>query len=255
MAQFKTSSSRWGAIQSRDPLAASSFVYCVTTTKIYCRPTCPSRLARRANVVFHETATAAEADGFRPCKRCRPALKENEGDPQIIAVQRACELIKMEMEGGDKWAVKPLAKKVGLTESHFCRIFKKIVGVTVGEYRSQIQGKAASEKLSTSSTVPIPDSFVDGISTAQLQPRASGVDGWESMIDFSSSEFTNGRYNFSGSVPVDPLEPCPWIDLVDFDFPFIHSSSSQVTSDYSTPEGSAGELQFLDCDLPTLQNT
>ncbi|KAK0101159.1 hypothetical protein ONS95_012861 [Cadophora gregata] len=136
MTPFSTSSSRWAALQSRNPLAGNAFIYSVLTTKIYCRPSCSSRLARRANVIFHDTPAEAEAAGFRPCKRCRPNLRENEADPQILAVEKACDLIKKESTGDVKWSVKGLAKEVGLTESHFCRVFKKIMGVTIGEYRA-----------------------------------------------------------------------------------------------------------------------
>ena len=137
MTAFSSSSSRWAALQRRDPLAASAFIYSVLTTKIYCRPTCPSRLARRANIIFHDTPVEAEAAGFRPCKRCRPNLRENEGDPQILAVEKACDLICKEGVGEVRWSVKGLAKEVGLTESHFCRVFKKILGMTIGEYRAK----------------------------------------------------------------------------------------------------------------------
>ncbi|KUJ11471.1 uncharacterized protein LY89DRAFT_556719, partial [Mollisia scopiformis] len=131
---FATTSSRWAALQSRDPAAANAFIYSVTTTKIYCRPTCPSRLARRANVVFHSSPSEAEADGFRPCKRCHPEVTANDGDSQKQAVAKACELLKKDGENGTKMPVKTLAAKVGFTECHFCRIFKKVMGVTVGEY-------------------------------------------------------------------------------------------------------------------------
>ncbi|KAF8856934.1 hypothetical protein BDZ45DRAFT_556339, partial [Acephala macrosclerotiorum] len=134
MPPFATTSSRWSALQSRDPSAATAFIYSVTTTKIYCRPTCPSRLARRANIVFHNSPAEAEADGFRPCKRCRPEVTENDGDSQKLAVAKACEILRKDGEMGVKLQVKALAAKVGLTECHFCRVFKKIMGITVGEY-------------------------------------------------------------------------------------------------------------------------
>ncbi|KAH7378101.1 metal binding domain of Ada-domain-containing protein [Cadophora sp. MPI-SDFR-AT-0126] len=143
MAPFSTPGSRWAALQSRNPLATSAFIYSVLTTKIYCRPTCSSRLARRANVIFHDTPAEAEAAGFRPCKRCRPNLKENEGDPQILAVEKACDLIAEEKNGEVKWSVKALAKEVGLTESHFCRVFKKIMGMTIGGYRGMCASNAS----------------------------------------------------------------------------------------------------------------
>ncbi|KAG9232106.1 transcriptional regulator [Amylocarpus encephaloides] len=138
MTRYTNSTSRWAALTSRDPKAANAFIYAVLTTKIYCRPTCPSRLARRANISFYDTSTDAEAAGFRPCKRCRPELPAAEENPQHIAVERACELVRQEKDGDGKWSVKSLAKEVGLTDSHFCRVFKKVVGVTIGEYRSEL---------------------------------------------------------------------------------------------------------------------
>lgn len=138
MPHFSTPTTRWTALQSRNPLAASSFIYAVTTTKIYCRPTCPSRLARKANIKFYDVAKQAEDAGFRACKRCRPELKEAEGNPQKVFVDRACELIRNEVDDEKKWSVKGLAKEVGLTESHFCRVFKKVVGLTIGEYRNSL---------------------------------------------------------------------------------------------------------------------
>jgi len=136
---FATPSTRWTALQTRNPLAADAFIYCVKSTKIYCRPTCPSRLARRANVIFQNTYIEAAAAGYRPCKRCRPNYQGDEADSQKLAVKKACEIIQKEPIGEKRRSVKELAKEVGLTESHFCRIFKKIAGRTVGEYRRSLE--------------------------------------------------------------------------------------------------------------------
>lgn len=173
---FPTSTRRYQALLSRDPLAHSSFIYSVITTKIYCRPTCPSRLARRANIIFHDTAEEAEKDGFRACKRCRPDIDETmikngvDGDlePNNIAsmnvrigskadglgemgrgrrmVDQAMKLIESELaNGGQKWTIKKMAREVGLTESHFCRVFKRETGGTLGEYRLKVIGQQSVE--------------------------------------------------------------------------------------------------------------
>src|SRR4051794_17979550 len=63
---------RWTAVTHRDKSADGSFYYAVATTGVYCRPSCAARPARRENVSFHPTCEAAEAAGFRACKRCRP---------------------------------------------------------------------------------------------------------------------------------------------------------------------------------------
>ena len=63
---------RWASVVSRDRSADGTFYYSVTTTGVYCRPSCAARLANPKNVRFHVTPADAEAAGFRPCKRCRP---------------------------------------------------------------------------------------------------------------------------------------------------------------------------------------
>jgi hypothetical protein len=68
-------------------------------------------------------------------------MPEDEGDPQKIAVVKTCAAIDKELLGAEKKGVKELAKDVGFTESHFCRVFKKITGLTVGEYRASISGR------------------------------------------------------------------------------------------------------------------
>jgi AraC family transcriptional regulator of adaptative response / DNA-3-methyladenine glycosylase II len=63
---------RYEAMRLRDPRADGSFYVGVTSTGIYCRPSCPSRLPKRENVRFYATAGAAREAGLRACKRCRP---------------------------------------------------------------------------------------------------------------------------------------------------------------------------------------
>ena len=63
---------RWKALASRDAAADGTFVYAVTSTGIYCRPSCPSRRPRADRVRFFDTTLEARQAGFRACKRCRP---------------------------------------------------------------------------------------------------------------------------------------------------------------------------------------
>ncbi|KAJ5317918.1 hypothetical protein PENANT_c004G02678 [Penicillium antarcticum] len=130
-----TDSERWQAITKRD-ITANFFVYAVTTTKIYCRPSCPARLARRANVEFYDTPAQAEKAGFRACKRCRPHSGQTatQSNPQAAVVEKACETIRHNLVSGVKPRLRDLAAQAGLTPSHFHRVFKKLVGVTPGQY-------------------------------------------------------------------------------------------------------------------------
>lgn len=63
---------RWMRILARDGRADGRLWYSVSTTGIYCRPSCPSRRPLAKNVRFHDTLESARETGFRPCKRCRP---------------------------------------------------------------------------------------------------------------------------------------------------------------------------------------
>lgn len=65
---------RWAAVVTRDRTADDRFVYSVATTGVFCRPSCPSRLARPEHVRFHPTCAGAEQAGYRPCRRCRPTI-------------------------------------------------------------------------------------------------------------------------------------------------------------------------------------
>lgn len=134
---YTTDASRWRALSTRDPAAASAFVYTVKSTRVYCRPTCPARLARRANVGFCSSPAEASALGFRACKRCKPDASIME-DPQEKAVARACALIEEAVaqgEGGKGGLrLQDLAKKVGLTPRYFHKIFKERMGVTPREW-------------------------------------------------------------------------------------------------------------------------
>ncbi|KAB8346124.1 hypothetical protein FH972_023172 [Carpinus fangiana] len=141
---FQNPSSRWLALTRRDRLAHSSFLYGVKSTKIYCRPTCSARLARRANVVFYDTEDQARREGFRPCKRCKPDSSTFVGEKEEV-VGRVIALLRTEtndltMKGG----LKELAHDVGVTPSYLCRVFKKTMGVTIGAYMKEFE-KGGSE--------------------------------------------------------------------------------------------------------------
>jgi methylphosphotriester-DNA--protein-cysteine methyltransferase len=131
---YNTDAARWRALTTRDANANGHFIYSVRSTNIYCRPTCPARLARRANVGFYKTPFEAEADGFRACKRCKPNTVLE--DPQERAVAKACMLIDEAIKNVDTKALRlqDLAKNVGLTPRYFHKIFKDKTGITPKEW-------------------------------------------------------------------------------------------------------------------------
>jgi AraC family transcriptional regulator, regulatory protein of adaptative response / DNA-3-methyladenine glycosylase II len=115
---------------SRDPRFDGKFFIAVTSTGIYCRPICPSRWAKRANVRFFGSTAAAEAAGFRPCLRCRPEAAP--GTPAWLGtaavVRRALRLID---DGAlDEDSVEALAARLGIGSRHLVRLFGRHVGAS-----------------------------------------------------------------------------------------------------------------------------
>jgi AraC family transcriptional regulator of adaptative response/methylated-DNA-[protein]-cysteine methyltransferase len=90
---FGDEAARWAAVVDRDRTADGHFYYSVRTTGVYCRPSCPSRRARRARVRFHGTTAEAKRAGFRPCKRCRPDERSLEARRAAL-VTEACRVIE-----------------------------------------------------------------------------------------------------------------------------------------------------------------
>ena len=139
---FQTSHSRWLALTHRIPSSHSSFLYGVLSTKIYCRPTCSARIARRANVIFYDTQDQARHDGFRPCKRCKPDDASFFGEGEEV-VSRTLGLLRIKKGGvAMKTGLEELAKEVGVTRSYLCRVFKKKMGVTIGAYMKEFEREA-----------------------------------------------------------------------------------------------------------------
>ncbi len=148
----------WRAVVSRAAAADGRFVYAVRSTGVYCRPNCKARRARRANVGFYADAAAAEAAGFRACKRCRPqaegampedaararvrALTERATRPAAAATQAQPEAGSpptATAAGTTRTARRPhstaaLAAQAGVSRWHFHRTFKALTGQTPGAY-------------------------------------------------------------------------------------------------------------------------
>jgi len=125
-----TDTVRWQAVCARDAAADGKFYFAVVTTGVYCRPNCAARPPKRENVRFYDTIAAAEAAGFRACKRCRPTGRSI-ADTQADAVRHACRLIDA---AETPPLLNELARAVGVSPFHFHRVFKAVLGVTPKDY-------------------------------------------------------------------------------------------------------------------------
>jgi len=146
---FSSDADRWKAVELRDRRADGAFFYSVSTTGVYCRPSCGARLPRRENVRFHASCEDAERAGFRPCKRCRPD-EAPLGLRRALAVEKACRLIEMAEETP---SLGQLADSAGMSRYHFHRVFRAITGVTPKAYAAANRARRLREQLPRSATV------------------------------------------------------------------------------------------------------
>ena len=128
------SESRWQAVLSRDSSSDGQFVFAVSSTGVYCRPSCPSRRARRENVSFFQLPEAAERAGFRACLRCRP--KETRAlDNHVEMAQLVCRII--EESDGEPQTLAKLSQAVSVSPFHLQRTFKSVMGITPNQFAEE----------------------------------------------------------------------------------------------------------------------
>lgn len=134
---FDTDEQRWNAVCQRTPAADGAFVYSVRSTGVFCRPSCPSRRARRENVAFHRSAEQAIEQGFRPCLRCTPTA----GDLRAAEMSAVAKYIHEHAD--ETLTLATLAARAGMSAFHFQRTFKAVLGVTP----KQMQRAARAERF------------------------------------------------------------------------------------------------------------
>jgi AraC family transcriptional regulator, regulatory protein of adaptative response / methylated-DNA-[protein]-cysteine methyltransferase len=118
------------AIAQRDKTFDGRFVYAVKSTKIYCRPSCPSRKPKVENLELFSLPEAARQVGYRACKRCHPD-EAKVVDPQLEKIQAICDYIEHHVEA---ISLESLSKAFSFSPSHLQRTFTNIVGVSPQAY-------------------------------------------------------------------------------------------------------------------------
>lgn len=122
---------KWRAVVAKDARFDGQFVFAVSSTKIYCRPSCPSRRPKRERVSFFQLPEAAEQAGFRACRRCHPR-NASAKDLQVELVRRVCRLL--EHAEVETTTLAALSEQTGVSSFHLQRTFKKVMGVTPRQY-------------------------------------------------------------------------------------------------------------------------
>jgi AraC family transcriptional regulator of adaptative response/methylated-DNA-[protein]-cysteine methyltransferase len=121
----------WQAVLTKDARRDGQFVFAVSSTGIYCRPSCGSRRPRRENVSFFQSPESAEQAGFRACLRCHPRDART-SDPQVEMAQAVCRII--EENEGEPVSLAALSEQLGVSSFHLQRTFKSIMGITPKDY-------------------------------------------------------------------------------------------------------------------------
>lgn len=142
------------ACDDRDPRFDGVFFVAITSTRIYCRPVCPSRLARPERRRFFLSAAAAESAGYRPCQRCRPELPRGRAPVDAVArlAGRAADRILAGALNGR--SVKTLAAQLGVSDRHLRRALRRERGAAPRDL-AQAQRLSHATRLLTETTMPV----------------------------------------------------------------------------------------------------
>src|ERR1019366_8981366 len=140
---------RWQAVLDRDGSLDGAFVFGVSSTGIFCRPSCPAKRPRLQNVSFFDHALQAEQAGYRACLRCRP--KAVDGNPQSAMVHAMCRYIEQHIE--DRLTLSLLAKEFRLSRFHLQRTFKSVLGVSPKAYIDACRLRQVKQNLQAGHSV------------------------------------------------------------------------------------------------------
>jgi AraC family transcriptional regulator of adaptative response/methylated-DNA-[protein]-cysteine methyltransferase len=140
---------RWKAVLARDAGHDGEFVFAVSSTGIYCRPSCPARRPRPENVTFFSRPEQAEKAGFRACLRCRP--KSLGGNLQSDSAKEICRYIEQHLD--EPITLERLGKAFGQSPFHLQRRFKAALGITPREYADSCRLRLLKRNLQAGDNV------------------------------------------------------------------------------------------------------
>jgi AraC family transcriptional regulator of adaptative response/methylated-DNA-[protein]-cysteine methyltransferase len=138
----------WAAVMGRDARRDGTFVYAVSTTGVYCRPTCPSRRPLRQNVLFFDVPDAAERAGFRACRRCKP---RDEAAPTAAMIEKVRTYIDANLDA--RIMLSRLAQLVGVSTFHLQRTFKRETGLSPAQYAAARRAERFRQELKQGANV------------------------------------------------------------------------------------------------------
>ena len=183
------------ATDSHDPRFDGVFFVGITTTHIYCRPVCPSRLAYDRHRRFFNSAAAAERAGFRPCLRCRPELAP--GRAVLDAVSQLARAAARRIAAGalNGRNVADLARELGVSERHLRRALERELGVAPHEL-AQTHRLLLAKRLIVDTDLPM--------------TRVAYASGFQSLRRFNA--VFRAQYRMSPSALRHGRRARPWVE-------------------------------------------
>src|SRR5580658_2843130 len=140
---------RWRAVVSRDAAHDGEFVFAVSSTGVYCRPSCAARRPRRENVQFFARPDEAEHAGYRACLRCRPKLLS--GNTESDGVKAICRFIEQHLD--EPLTLDRLGKEFRQSPFHLQRRFKAVLGITPRAYADSCRLRTLKRNLQAGDSV------------------------------------------------------------------------------------------------------
>ena len=134
---------KWQAVISCDKSYDELFLYGVTTTGIFCRPSCKSKTPYRKNVIYFDNASNAIANGFRSCKKCRPDKEVFEPDLELL--KKAKDIFNVNYDKSIN--LSHVSIQLGVSMGHLGRLFKENYGVTPMRYIIKLRLDKSEELL------------------------------------------------------------------------------------------------------------
>ncbi len=182
------------ALSARDARFDGIFFVGITTTKVYCRPVCPSRGAVPAHRRFFESAASAEHAGFRPCLRCRPELAP--GRALIDALPRLAQAAAHRIGAGalNGHGVEVLARELGVSGRHLRRALQRAIGVSPLEL-AQTHRLLLAKRLLADTDLPV--------------TRIAFASGFQSLRRFNAAFRERYRLNPTALRPAGRRGTCP----------------------------------------------
>ncbi|HET6178089.1 MAG TPA: methylated-DNA--[protein]-cysteine S-methyltransferase [Candidatus Sulfotelmatobacter sp.] len=194
---------QWQQVLQRDAKADGQFVYAVKSTKIYCKPSCASRRPMRKQVSFFPTPALAEAAGYRPCKRCEPEREEAKADPQAGAIAVVTEYLREHADSDARTRLTDVAKAMGVSRLTILRGFKRVLGVSPGQYAKEARLERFRDKVREpkKGKAPITDAIYEAGygSSSRLYEKSSAALGMTPRVMRAGGEGLLIRYTTAAS--------------------------------------------------------